>query len=296
MSSLVLELQQEALNSDIALPDLLRKALVVAKKLNISEFQTWVENKLNGYPNIEQLPDYRKIYGTPQAFNIVYGWVPIVFDTNESKKYWSLCTFKESIAQLSSLVSNEPNSTLQTSYSAEAEKSLLKSIGCTTSARVIFSNSVIANILDTVRTIVLNWALKLEDDHILGKDMTFTPQEKQTAQSTTYNINNFYGLVESSQLQQQTSGSIQIAIPNESDKTAIHEFIEAIKANLHVLELTNEVKDELNAELSTLAAQISSPKPKGSILNEGIASVRRILESAGGTIAAELLLRLNSMK
>ena len=57
MSSLVFELQRDALNRNASVSDLLRKALVVSKKLKISEFEKWVTNELNGYS--EDIPDYR---------------------------------------------------------------------------------------------------------------------------------------------------------------------------------------------------------------------------------------------
>jgi hypothetical protein len=40
--SLVLELQQEAMNPGVKVSDLLRKALVVATKLNVNEFKQWI--------------------------------------------------------------------------------------------------------------------------------------------------------------------------------------------------------------------------------------------------------------
>ena len=43
MSSLVEELQRDALDSKIYVSDLLRKSLVVATKLNLADFSKWVE-------------------------------------------------------------------------------------------------------------------------------------------------------------------------------------------------------------------------------------------------------------
>jgi hypothetical protein len=49
MTSLVEELQRDALDSSVSVLDLLRKALVVATKLNIDEFKEWIELELKGY-------------------------------------------------------------------------------------------------------------------------------------------------------------------------------------------------------------------------------------------------------
>lgn len=58
MSAIVLELQQDALNPSVSALNLLRKALVVATKLNIEEFQQWIELELNGYKGAP-IPEYR---------------------------------------------------------------------------------------------------------------------------------------------------------------------------------------------------------------------------------------------
>lgn len=48
MASVVIELQREALDRSIPASDLLRKALVVARKLSLPEFQSWIDRELNG--------------------------------------------------------------------------------------------------------------------------------------------------------------------------------------------------------------------------------------------------------
>jgi hypothetical protein len=47
MSSVIVELQREALDRNVHVSDLLRKALVVARNLALTEFQSWIELELN---------------------------------------------------------------------------------------------------------------------------------------------------------------------------------------------------------------------------------------------------------
>ena len=64
MSSLVLDLQQEILKPDCDILNALRKAHIIAIKLKLSEFDTWIQSELNGYEtNQDLIPDYRKISG-----------------------------------------------------------------------------------------------------------------------------------------------------------------------------------------------------------------------------------------
>jgi AbiTii-like protein len=47
--------------------------------------------------------------------------------------------------------------------------------------------TALVGILETVRMVILNWTLKLEEDGILGEGLSFSSSEKQTASEHTYN-------------------------------------------------------------------------------------------------------------
>ena len=60
MSSLVFELQHDALEEKVHVSSLLRKAIAVARKLGVSDADHWLNNELNGYPkDAEQRPRRR---------------------------------------------------------------------------------------------------------------------------------------------------------------------------------------------------------------------------------------------
>jgi hypothetical protein len=59
MTGLVIELQRDALNEEIKVSNLLRKALLISKKLGIVEIEYWLNNELNGYSTLCEVPEYR---------------------------------------------------------------------------------------------------------------------------------------------------------------------------------------------------------------------------------------------
>ncbi len=64
MSSIVLELQKDLLDKDCDILQALRKAHVIAVRLHSNEFDTWIQNELNGYKSKdENFPDYRRMKG-----------------------------------------------------------------------------------------------------------------------------------------------------------------------------------------------------------------------------------------
>jgi len=57
VSKLVLELQQEAADGSSPLPDILRKARMVATKLKLADMNAWIGHELHGYSRDSEVPD-----------------------------------------------------------------------------------------------------------------------------------------------------------------------------------------------------------------------------------------------
>lgn len=295
MISIVLELQRDALDKSVSISDLLRKALVVARKLRITQFEEWINSELNGYgyKKRDDIPEYRKIKGSVKAWNPYHGWQPIIFQDHEIEEALSTRPCVSSIAEIESLVlSKTDQSILQMPYPSETEQQIRKAIHDDTNITLVLPSTSMVRVVDAVRTIVLNWALKLEEDGILGEGMTFSSTEMATAEKTSYNINNFYGPVQSPLIQQSSPKSVQLSVHPNVDITAVTNIVKEIRENQKSLEITGEDEKELESELQTLEAQLSSPKPKHGMINEGLKTIRRIMESAGGGVAAQILIKL----
>jgi len=99
------------------------------------------------------------------------------------------------------------------------------------------------------------------------------------------------GHMEGSQIQQATSESTQTYVVSEEHQRQLVEFIALLRNKLPDLELTNSHRAELQADLATLDAQVSSGRPKTRIIKESLRSVRRILEGAAAAVAATELLK-----
>ena len=67
MPAIVPELVTMASDLAVSAGDLLRRALVVAKRLAVPELVEWINAELNGYEG--KVPDYRKIRGSPKVQN-----------------------------------------------------------------------------------------------------------------------------------------------------------------------------------------------------------------------------------
>lgn len=67
MSSLIEELQRHASQAASHLPDTLRKAKVVASKLDVPVVGDWIDRELQGYRAGDEIPHYRELHGTLKA-------------------------------------------------------------------------------------------------------------------------------------------------------------------------------------------------------------------------------------
>lgn len=209
MSGLVLELQQDALNRNVHVSDLLRKALVVSKKLGVTQIEEWLNKELNGYGMNDDLPRYREIHGQVKVCNPYHGWQPLNFEDPKMAKAFSKRKIMQPVGELDSLAAEKGKGSLQVPFSQEAVNALMKSMEIPLQPTLHVAPSEVVGILEAVRNNILDWALELEQKGILGEGMSFSKQERQTASQITYQVINNIGSMQNSQLQQVSPGASQ---------------------------------------------------------------------------------------
>ena len=295
MASLVHELQQEALDPNVKVSDLLRKALVVSKKLGISEIEAWINKELNGYEGGKYTPEYRLAYGRVMVDDPYRGMVPVIFTHYEQEERLSKMPLISAAAHLEHLYGDgSSDSTILLSYFPGFGQKLMESMGSRVPPVLQVQLSEVYKILDAIRNTILNWALKLEEDGILGDGMAFSKEEKETANGVSYNINNFYGDVTHSQVQQGSSHSTQSQDNTGIDIDSLMTLVAAIRESMHDTNMESDQLEELTGELDTLSAQAKSPRPKVAILKESLLSIQRIIEGAAGGAIVQYLPQISA--
>jgi hypothetical protein len=195
--SVVIELQELASNGDNEIGDLLRKTLMIATKLGLTEFRQWAMAELNGYTGElrENLPDYRIIRGELKAYNPIRGLIPLQMP-HQMHDALAEIRVTESVYSLEQLLANEVTGNVVYNFSPEQEEILMSMQHDYVKfrpTRSVGTNRVTA-ILGAVRTTILEWSLALEADGILGEGLLFSASEKQAAMHNI-NIQNFQGIL-----------------------------------------------------------------------------------------------------
>lgn len=198
---IVLELQRLAADKSHDIGDLLRKALIVATKLRIEDFKTWINNELNGYDRREDLPEYRRI---PTQLRTVNRWRggldPVLFDDPELERLLCSVPLPKPISEVDSLARGD-QMRFQMSVTA-AEMSVFWTYftgGAEVEVVRVGARTSLISVVEAVRNTVLEWALRLEEQGIVGQGMSFSAEEKTKAMNNPNihigSIGNFQGIL-----------------------------------------------------------------------------------------------------
>jgi len=283
VAGLIEEIQRDAFDQNIPVSSLLRKVRAAASKLNLPPTEKWVEQELNGYT--EKPPAYRELMGKPQALNPYNGWIPIVCQDDRLNKLLQTCSIRQSIASIEALLAKNETNFVQFPIPPAMIVDLNQMMDVNFGTMAIhLSTSQIGGLLDAVRNLVLDWALKLERAGIMGEGMSFNRDEKQLIQagSTTLNIGSI-GSVVGNLGAHNSSGDIYGSAISTNQ---IKELTRQLRP--HVASLASDGADaaSIRSSLDTLEAQVRQAKPDQSVARSALNDLRNALSGAAGNIIA----------
>ncbi len=211
----MLQLQRECLDSNVPILNIIRKAMVIARKLSLAEAQTWIDKELNGYHQGDNPPRHRLLTGQILVRNPYHGWQPVIFNDAADGESLSKCFAGQPVGELEEPIRSD-NGEVAFPFDPATLNRLMRQSDLPLPPTRVIGRSSIRGILDAVRNIVLDWTLKLENDGILGEGLTFTPKEKETAAHGHYTIN-YNAPVGNSQIQQGALGGSQSMSISQTD-------------------------------------------------------------------------------
>jgi hypothetical protein len=302
LAALILELQRNALNIEVKVSELLWKTLAVATKLGLSDMVEWAQKELNGYKCNQECPDYRRLRGNIVAQNSVSReWCPVVegcpsgTEKNADESILQKIQQRpvlQSLPSIESLLADSSNKTFRAELNEYAQAHFRQQDPTFISFSIELAPSQFEGILATIRTMILQWALQLEKDGVLGEDMSFSDKERETVDRSSIvynNINNFG----TATIQQGTKDSTQ-SIGN-IDTASLLSLVQALREDISSFNMANQTEAELEAELQTIEAQAKSPSPKRSILRESLSSVRRLVEAVAAKVLTDHLPQIDEI-
>jgi hypothetical protein len=177
--TLLRDIQQAALDSQVDLADLLRKCKVLASRLKHAKLSEWVNRELNGYPDVDALPDYRKLsvqslghFSGPFGSGLRNAPIPVNLLPAQLRHFANEQAFTDPISALTEHANAARSSAvpvLQGKWPADVVAyvqryhAMYENMVLADAWRVIPAAAV-RGILDTVRTRVLDFVLAIEDE------------------------------------------------------------------------------------------------------------------------------------
>ncbi|MBP7139881.1 MAG: hypothetical protein KBA47_02990 [Caldisericia bacterium] len=281
MDSLVLTIQQEAIDTKVSVSELLKKTYVLSKKLKLEDISKWIELELDGYDEYdEDIPEYRVVQGQIEAFNPYHGWTGVIITNNKTKEYITKCPIIQSIHEIEDLYKRSEGS-----FVIDRTNEMLKLLKITTNSRLKCDSSVLKKILESVRKIILDWSLKLEEDGILGEGILFTEKEKEIAREENYTIN-ISGNHHNVQIQNKSNNSSQNIDIESVDLMKVEELLKIIRENLESIKLDINNEEIIKEQMKKIEAEIKQDKPKNSFIKKSFLTIKNVLEGVTGSIIA----------
>jgi hypothetical protein len=287
-NSLILQIQESALDSGSSITNALRRAKLACAKLQLLEFGTWIDLELEGYMNksAEDLPEYRKLRGIPKAFNPYQGWQVIIFRSNRQLENLSLAPIGMSISAIeTSLRGSTLEGEFHFPYPPEVQHKLMKSLNWGPSdIQIALSVPQVAQIIDSVRNILLEWTINMEKQGVLGRDLSFSQEDRaKSARATAQSVSNIYNIGQIATFVQNAESSVaQGELASAAHLVSgTHDLIEQIEQLLTPSDLPADMKDQARAALSELREAVNAPEPNSSRLRRGLDALKRVFAPAG---------------
>lgn len=191
-----------AVDNEQPITTLLRKCIVLAHQLKNERLRIWANEELNGYDSIKKLPEYRTLAAPAAGLFVGPGWarfqqsIPSAVLDEKHRTFAETVYITQPVGTLEDTLTSGEGPTLSFPWDANLVayyQNKLQSGWQLFSAHQTVPKSVIAGIIDTVRTRVLNMTLEIqtevgESDEDLKE---ITPEESKKVDQSI--VNNIYG-------------------------------------------------------------------------------------------------------
>ncbi|RZG72321.1 hypothetical protein EXU29_10380 [Acinetobacter wuhouensis] len=268
--SLLREIQNDAVNSNVKVSDLLRRCKVLAYRLGNEDFKTWVDSELNGYELLDGIPSYRIFNNVTSKghFSGAFGSglrnadIPSNCFPKEFRKNLTTVSLTAPIAEVESLVmsSSKKGKLLQQPWDANFvamfSNKVYEHMVCVQAWKVIPSTKL-EGIVDIVKTKILNFVLEIEVINPEAGEAELNsspiPQDK-VSQIFNINISGNVGNLASGNNHSNVKQNYGVSeIPKE--------FIQLIQ-DLKQSKLENEIVLELQKKIERLGSVVRTSEYK----------------------------------
>ncbi|MCR6657964.1 MAG: hypothetical protein NVV72_00970 [Asticcacaulis sp.] len=187
---LINQIQNLVLDDGQPVTRALRLAKIAAAKLDLDEFQVWVDCELDGYDCAPRdLPDYRHLNGLPKG-RVQGRWILIRLENSEIQNLISEVYLNERISAIEDIVLRADGTNQIYILDDFRSKALDEIVPNVAQFGVELSPGAFSGVTSEVRNILLKWTIEMEKAGIRGENLMFTPEERKKSELPTAQIIN----------------------------------------------------------------------------------------------------------
>ncbi|MGE4233363.1 MAG: hypothetical protein AB7F43_08550 [Bacteriovoracia bacterium] len=274
---LLSEIENAATNSSVPIVDLLRKCKVLAARLKHSEFSEWANNELNGYPELDKTPEYRRLrlpsaighFSGPFGSALKNAPIPSSCIPDTLREMLTATRMTQSIAEIEDLANAEDGNLLHPwsgDVIAVMQRKQIYQHMVLMEAHSNVSPAMLKGIVDTVRTRVLDYVLAIQAQNPNADSAT--PSGPAPISAATLH-QTFHTTIIGGQANVGGQGSQSISGTNDASVGNVQKngLNDEVLANLFgsfqdaFAKLGDADKDEASSALARVEAQIKTKKP-----------------------------------
>lgn len=283
--SLLREIQTDlaATGGDVA--SVLRKCKILAARLGSQEFARWIDWELNGYPESQATPPYRKLPCSCYANFINTAWrlnrqpVPLVLVPEEYREGLDSVQFREGIAKVMAFVPKGAQID-RPELIFLLQGKMYPSTNCV-GAWMEIPGSEFEQLISAVKNRILDFVLEVEVQNPSAGEASPNSQPVP-AEKLQPLVNYFFGSV--GNVAQSSWDFTQTAkVPKQHQELA--KLVTNIADHLDELNLGPSQRQKAEAQIATLKAQLSDD-PDPVIVKQAGRTLRNITEGAIGSLIA----------
>lgn len=282
--TLLHEIQKEAAASGADLSAVLKKCKILAARLGSKEFAQWVAWELDGYPEDQPVPSYRRLNAQYYANFMGVGWnatkQPFLWPVIGKDKYekFNPIEFRGGIAQAAAL--KEGGTIPRPELAFLVQGKMFPELECV-GAWVEIGGNEFQQLLSSVGSRILDFALEIEaaNPNAGEAPLNSHPVPEEKLQPL---VQNFFGPV--GNIAQNSHGFTQTA-QVEISSTDLKKFVVDLKQHLAELKLSPQDEKTVKTQISTLEAQ-GTDNPNPVIVREAVKTIRNVTEGAIGSLIA----------
>jgi len=282
---IIQEIQEDLLKDHIKLSITLRKAYILAVKLNLPDLKEWLDKETQGYDSDDEFPLYRKIQGYCKALNPLYGWNVVNFHTKQAEQELSVFYYSRTIFEVEDILSTTNFNEFQTPLTSD----LISKYGIANcnSLVIVYPRRKLLNIISGAKSFLMAYVAKLSDIGIVGNDSEFTKEEKNKAQTIINQTINVSGGNFMNQVATEDSKQIQ---NNGLDVEQVKDIYELIVENINKFNLAEAKCDLLKSELTVLRTELDKDTHNPSLIQQSLNSIKNIIEGATGSVVGQAIM------